>query len=444
MSAPIPRALEAERTVLGAVLVDPTVWPAVADRLHAGDFADQRHRAVWTALSRLALADRPADLVTLKDALQATDDLATAGGPAYVAGLLDGVPRITEGGVTAWAGLVREAAQRREVVARIDALKRLADSGERSATELLDKAQATFLEAAAPARGGSFGPDELARIASRELERLALAPDGLVGVTWGLPGLDALTGGLQPGQLVVIGARPSRGKSSLGLQVAEAASGAGAVVMLASLEMGPEEVAVRRVCTEAGVSATWIRGNGANSRHWPGLTAGLARTVQRPLYLEELTAPTVPQIHARAKRLQARAGLGVVVIDYLQLCRATTITRGANRDQELGEVSRGLKAMARRLGVPVVVAAQLNRKAEDRAEGRPHLADFRECGSIEADADVAVLCWWKSDTGDDAELLIAKNRNGPTGSVAVRFNRELARFEEAIPMKGPRLRQRGP
>ncbi len=429
MNAPL-RALEAERTVLGAVLVDPTVWHAVADRLQPGDFADARHRAAWAALSRLALAEKPLDLVTLKDALHATDDLATAGGPAYLASLLDGVPRFAESGVLAWAGIVREAAARRQVVARIDALKRLADSGEKTAAELLDQAQAAFLEVAAPARGGSFGPDELARIASRELERLALAPRGLVGVTWGLPGLDALTGGLQPGQLVVIGARPSRGKSSLGLQLAEAASGAGAVVMLASLEMGPEEVAVRRVCTEAGVSATWIRGDGADSRHWPRLTAGLARTVQRPLYVEDLTAPTVPQIHARAKRLQARAGLGLVVVDYLQLCRATTATRGGNRDQELGEVSRGLKAMARRLAVPVAVAAQLNRKAEERAEGRPHLADFRECGSIEADADVAVLCWWKSHAGDDAELLIAKNRNGPTGSVPVKFNRELARFEE--------------
>jgi replicative DNA helicase len=421
--------LEAERSVLGGVLVEPALWAAVADRVSTGDFADQRHRATWAALSRLLLAGTAVDLVTLKDALHATGDLATAGGPAYLAGLLDGLPRPSERGLQAWAAIVRDGSLRRQIVARIDRLKALADSGEKTAAELLDEAQAAFLEAAAPARGGSYGPDELAQLASRELERLALAERGLVGVTTGLAGLDALTGGLQPGQLVVIGARPSRGKSSLGLQVAEAAADSGAVAVVVSLEMAPEEVAVRRVCTEAGISAAWLRGDGADSRHWPRLTAAVSRTVRRPLYVEELTAATVPQIHARVKRLQARTGsLGLVVVDYLQLVRATT--RGANRDGELGEVSRGLKAMARRLGAPVVVAAQLNRKSEERAEGRPHLADFRECGSIEADADLAVLCWWRDATGDDAELLIAKNRNGPTGALAVRFNRELARFEE--------------
>ncbi len=427
-----PSTLEAERVVLGGVLVEPGLWAGVADRVSTGDFADQRHRATWAALSRLALAGTPIDLVTLKDALHATGDLSTAGGPAYLAGLLDGLPRPSESGLQAWAAIVRAGSMRRQIVARIDRLKAMADSGEKSAAELLDEAQAAFLEAAAPARGGSYGPDDLEKLARRELDRLALADRGLVGVTTGLVGLDAILGGLQAGQLVLVGARPSRGKSSLGLQVAEAAADSGVVSVVASLEMAAAEVAVRRVCTEAGLSATWVRGEGAESRHWPRLTSALSRTLRRPLYLEELTAATVPQIHARCQRLKARVGsLGLVVVDYLQLVRATA--RGATRDAELGEVSRALKAMARRLDVPVLVMAQLNRRSEERAEGRPHLADFRECGSIEADADVAILVWWKDQAGEDAELLVAKHRNGPTGTVAVRFNRELARFEELMP-----------
>lgn len=430
MNAPV-RGLDAERAVLGAVLNDPAAWALVSDQLRTGDFADARHRAAWAAMGRLALSDRGIDLVTLKDELLRSMDLDAAGGPAYLAGLLDGMPRVGDAALQSWASIIREAAELRRIVATIDRLKLLADVGDKSAAELRDFAQSAFLSEAAPSPGDSFDSAALCRVATKELERLASAEAGLIGVPTGLTALDSMTGGLLPGQLVLVGARPSRGKSALCLQVAAAATAAGYVTQLVSLEMSPGEVGVRNACSEAGISATWVRGSGPKSAHWPRLGAALSRLAARPFHLEHMTIPTVPQIHARAKRVQAQHGLSLVIVDYLQLCKGAA-RAGMNRDQELGEVSRGLKAMARRLGVPVLVAAQLNRRVEDRAEGRPRLADFRECGSIEADADIALLLWWKDETGNDAEILVEKHRNGPTGSVRVRFNRDLARFEEVV------------
>ena len=427
-----PDSAEAERAVVGGVLVEPDAWSSVAHIVAPKHLDDPRHRLIWTAISGLIERGDGVDTISVKNALATTGDLGAAGGAAYLTDLVSGVPRTLN--LEDWGRIVRDRDKRRRFLAIWPGLRAKADSGT-AVEELINQAQAELLHLAAPGDGGHFDPEDVARAGEVLINETATATGGLVGIPSGLASLDKRAGGWRPGQYIVIGARPSCGKSALGAQMGIAAARAGHTVQFFSLEMTAQEIAMRSICQDAGVEIGRLRGAGQDQALWQDISLAWGRQSKLPFYVEELTRPTVAQIHARSMRLQARRGLGLVVIDYLQYLALNP--RAETMNVAVGANSQGLKAVARQLGVPVIVLAQLNRRVEHREDKRPTLADLRDSGSIEADADIGLLIWRKGlDSSDpscrgETELLLEKNRNGPRGSIPVWFDAGLVQFREA-------------
>jgi replicative DNA helicase len=427
LETPGPVALE--RAVLGGCLRWDAAVPDAARALRADDFHVEANRFVWQAVVDLYERGKPVDRVGVADLLERRGQLKDAGGAAYLGRLWDDEP--TGAHVAYHAGLVREHSVRRQLAHAGAAIARDAADGADSPEALLERAEGEILRIAQVGFGGSSVPlAAAAEQAADELgERVRSVRSGkgpATGLPTGLHDLDAKTPGLQPGQLVIVAARPSAGKTCFGLHLTRhAALREGVPVFFVSLEMARAELAERLFAADGGVDYLRIRQGMLTDREFDDVAGALHRLRPAPVEIDDAPCQTVLRIGANARRLKLRKGVGLVVIDYLQLIEAED--RRQPRHQQVAGISRRLKLLARELAVPVVVMAQLNRAAEEGP--RPKLSHLRESGALEADADVVILLHRDDASPGTVEAIIAKQRNGPTGTVTLAFRREYQRFD---------------
>lgn len=431
-----PHSLEAECAVLGALMLDSAVWDRIGDVLAEADFYRREHQVLFGAIAVLANSNRPADAVTVFEHLQRHGKAGEVGGLAYINGLAQYLP--SPANVRRYAEIVRERSVLRQLVAASDEIATAAfNPGDKTAADLLDHAQQTIFKLGDKGTPRDDWQDSQAGV-TQVLDDIQARHDGEDDFTpTGLKDLDdKLNGGLRPGNVVVIAARPSMGKTALAMTIGEhVATNEGLPVGILSMEMPKPEVHNRRVSMRSGVPFHKIlRPERMNDIEWGQMSAAVETLGKVPLYVSDQTALTINQVRAKARALKRRHGLRVLVIDYIGLMEGTD--RKANRATQLGEVSRGLKALAKELDMAILLLAQLNREVEKRPNMRPILADLRECGDIEQDADVIVFVHRpyqvKPDMGDEwkpyAELIVGKNRSGTCGHIHAHFAGATMRF----------------
>ena len=439
LERPLPHNLDAERSVLGAVLLDNHTLNAAVEKLKPEDFFLDQHRKVFDQMINLGETQQAIDLVTLTEALHRTGELEAAGGAAYLAQLVDGVPRIAN--VDHYARIVKEKAILRNLIHAAHTIQQQALDADDDADAILDRAESFIFQLAEERiRSGLVGVKDLVRENFERLEKIFSEGRHVTGLATGYSRLDNETAGLQPSELIILAARPSMGKTSLALNIAENVSlrGGGAPVAVFSLEMSKESLLLRLLASEARVDAHKFRTGHLGKEDWHRITESLGRLAEAPLWIDDAASSTVLEIGAKSRRLKRDKGLSLVIVDYLQLVAARG--RFGNRNEEVSSISRALKGLAKELKVPVLVLSQLTR-APEREDRRPQLADLRESGAIEQDADVVLFIhrpnFYKTDVQDDerakAELIIAKQRNGPTGTMNFIFLNKHTRFEEAAP-----------
>jgi len=437
-----PYSLEAEVAVLGGVLIDPESITRVGDLLDDSMFFREAHRILFRGMRSLTEKRVVIDVVTLGDHLRATGELERVGGMEYLAELLDAVP--TAANIQYHSEIVRDKALLRRL---IDASTRIIqdayEPGDRSVGEVVDEAERKIFQIAEKHdRGGFVRIKNLLWSAFEHIDRLQETKGGITGVPTGYPSLDGMTTGFQPGDLVIVAARPAMGKTSWVLNVAQNAAIAGKKsVAIFSLEMSKDQLVHRLLCSEARVDAQRLRGGRLSTSDYQRIGTAGAKLNTASIYIDDSPGGTVLDMRAKARRLKAESGLDLLVIDYLQLMSGG-MTRVESRQQEVSQISRGLKSLARELELPVIALSQLSRGPEQRTDRRPQLSDLRDSGSIEQDADLVMFLFrpeYYSSNGMDedgnslagkAELIIAKQRNGPTGVVNLFFHQAYTRFDE--------------
>ena len=436
-----PHNIEAEESVLGAILLsERTMYSlAIEETLRAEDFDRESHRVVFAAMLELYERSEPIDTVTVTDALRTAGTLAAAGGPDAVDLLAGSVPNVAN--LRHYASIVRDTSLLRRLLnATYEIQSSVLDQRE-GAREIVEHAERTMLEVAHNERARDFRSiSSLLHDELDKLHELSAAGEKLTGTPTGFTDLDRMTGGLQPGNLIVIAARPSMGKSCLVTNIAEnAAIHHDKPVALFSLEMSETELARRFIASQASVRGEDLSKGRVPEAAWPKIVKASSKLAQAPLWVDDSGDIGMLEIRAKARRLysQARDGLGLVIVDYLQLLR--TESRSDNRAEVIGQMSRGLKMLARELDVPVIALSQLNRSVESRNPKIPMLSDLRESGAVEQDADVVIFIYrddYYNKEGSDtpstrpgeADLIVAKNRNGPVGNVTLTFRPEYPRF----------------
>ena len=434
-----PNSIEAERAVLGGLILDASGWDRVADRVREEDFYRRDHQLVFRAIASLIDANHPCDVLTVSEWLDAQGDAKVEGGLAYVGELAESTPSAAN--VAAYADIVRERAVLRELIGAGSAIADRAYRTEgRPVRELLEDSE-QLVYAIGDRRRTSGGPEAIRDVLVGVMERideLHHAEGQLTGVPTGFIDLDRLTAGLQPGDLIVVAGRPSMGKTALALNLVESAairSKLAAVVF--SLEMSSEQLTMRFMSSLGRIDAHKIRTGNLDDADWPRLTTAMTMLNESRIFLDDSGDLTPTELRARCRRLKREHDIGMVVVDYLQLMHVPGTSE--NRATEISEISRSLKALARELGVPVVALSQLNRSLESRANRRPMLSDLRESGAIEQDADVILFIYRdevyneESDSKGKAEIIIGKQRNGPTDTVTLTFLGPIAKFENHAP-----------
>ncbi len=429
----LPSNLEAERTVLGAILVDNAAFNSAAEILSREDFYRDAHRRIYEAMAVLAERSQPIDLVTLKDELGRRSALEAVGGAAFLAGLVDGVPRITS--VEHWSRLIKEKAVLRNLIHAGNRIVQSCFEGEDEPAALLDQAEkAIFDIAERRIRHGFVDMGEIVKESFRTIDQLSQSKDVVTGLATGFVDIDEMTSGLQKGELVIIAGRPAMGKTSFCLNIAQhAAQRGGETVGLFSLEMSRAQLALRLLCADARIDAHRLRTGKLTEKDWARLAKAYTDLSQAPIFIDDSATITPLEMRAKCRRLKAEHGLGLVIVDYLQL--VTSGGRNENRQQELSAISRSMKGLAKELEVPVVALSQLSRAPEARTDRRPVLSDLRESGAIEQDADIVMFIFREEEykaTDENrgvAEIIIGKQRNGPTGNRRLAFIKEFTRFE---------------
>jgi replicative DNA helicase len=429
-----PQSIEAEESVLGGVLLDNTAIDKAIEILAPDDFYREAHRKIVRAMMELNQRGEPVDLVTLTEALKVRGQLQDVGGAAYLAELADKVP--TAANVTYYAGIVRQKAVLRTL---INTATEIATRGYESGADVdqfLDEAEHKIFEISErKVRPTFFRIRDIMVESMKAIEQLYERKEMVTGVPTGFVDIDRLTAGLQPSDLIVVAGRPSMGKTAFALNIAQyAALTTKLGVAVFSLEMSKEQLVLRMLCSEARVDQSKVRAGFAAERDFPKLALAASRLAEAPIYIDDTPALSVLELRAKARRLkrEREAKLGLVIVDYLQLMRGHD--SADNREQEISSISRSLKALAKELDVPVVALSQLNRQVETRAEKRPVMADLRESGAIEQDADVIAflyrpIVYDKNAEERSAEVIVAKQRNGPIGTVPLTFMSEYTRFE---------------
>ncbi|MGQ9686643.1 MAG: replicative DNA helicase [Thiobacillaceae bacterium] len=436
-----PHSLEAEQSVLGGLLLDNGAWDRVADLINEHDFYAAAHRAIWRQITRLIEENKPADVITVAEALASHNQLEEVGGLPYLADLADNTPSAAN--IRRYAEIVRERAVLRKLVEVSGEIAESAyNPAGRSASQILDEAEARVFEIRQAGERGAKGFLELKPLLIQVVNRIDELynrdnPSEVTGVPTGFTDLDAKTSGLQPGDLIIVAGRPSMGKTAFSLNIAEnVALNARLPVAVFSMEMAASQLVMRMLGSIGKLDQHKLRTGRIGDDEWPKLTHAIGVLDEAPIYIDESPGLTAMEVRARARRLarQCKDGkLGLIVLDYLQLMSGTGT--GENRATEISEISRSLKGLAKELDVPVIALSQLNRSLEQRPNKRPVMSDLRESGAIEQDADVIIFIYrdevYNPDSPDKgtAEIIIGKQRNGPTGTVRMTFLGEYTRFE---------------
>jgi replicative DNA helicase len=434
-----PHNLEAEQSVLGAVLLsDKAMYGlAIEEQLKPDDFFREAHRIVYQTMLHLYEETIPIDALTVADRLRRSGDLEAIGGEGALHSLAGAVP--AAGNARHYARIVREQALLRRLLSTTYEIQSSVRGSDLSPRDLIDRAEREILEVAHGDGAKDFrGIEEVLDEEVDKLHRLSVEGTSLTGTPSGFTDLDEVTGGFQPGNLVILAARPSMGKSALVADIAVNASlDHGQTVALFSLEMSESELAQRFVAGRARTKGDDLRKGRVSEREWPKVLEAASRLSQAPLYIDDSSDIGLLEIRAKARRLHSQKGLGLVIIDYLQLMRPDG--RTDNRVEQIGQMSRGLKILARELEVPVIALSQLNRGVEQRTDKRPLLSDLRESGSIEQDADLCVFIYRDeyynpedTEHPGEAELIISKHRNGALGTVRLTFQGQYPRFMNFI------------
>ncbi len=434
-----PHSVEAEQAVLGGLMLDQAAWDAVADVISAGDFYRPDHRLIFEAVGTVAEQRGGCDAVTVSEHLERHGRLTDAGGLAYLGTLVRDTPSAAN--VRAYAEIVRERSVLRQLIAAGGEIATAAlDASGRSATELVDEAERRVFEIAergASKKSGFIAIKDILPATIDRLDALHQSPGQLTGIPTGFTDLDRLTAGLQPGDLIIVAGRPSMGKTTLAVNMAEnAAIGRGVPAAVFSMEMSAEQLTMRMISSLGRVNQGHLRTGSFGEEDWSRINGAISQLSSAPLYIDESPGLTPTEVRARARRLKREKNLGLIVVDYLQLMQVPGTKE--NRATEISEISRGLKALAKELKVPVIALSQLNRSVEQRTEKKPVMSDLRESGAIEQDADVILLIYreevYEPNTTRKgiADIIIAKQRNGPTGEVHLTFLGEFTRFENLI------------
>ncbi|MEI7976599.1 MAG: replicative DNA helicase [Betaproteobacteria bacterium] len=434
-----PHSIEAESSVLGGLLLDNTAWDRMGDLLTDNDFYRHEHKLIFAAISTLINNSKPADVITVYEQLQNQGKAEGMGGLGYLNSLAQYVPSASN--IRRYAEIVRERSILRKLVTASDEIATNAFNPQgRPIERILDEAEQKIFnigEEGSRMKQGFQSMETLVVNLMDRVQEMADNPNDITGVPTGFYDLDRMTSGLQAGDLVVLAARPSMGKTAFAINIAEhVALNEGLPVAVFSMEMGAAQLAVRVVGSIGRIDQGHLRTGKLTDEEWPRLTDAIERLRTVSLHIDETAGLTSSELRANARRLARRCGkLGLIVVDYLQLMTGSSGGDGENRATELGEISRGLKMLAKELQCPVIALSQLNRGVEQRTDKRPMMSDLRESGAIEQDADIIMFIYrddyYNKDSKDPgvAEIIIGKQRNGPTGAVRLTFLKPLTRFE---------------
>jgi replicative DNA helicase len=430
-----PQSIEAEESLLSAILIDNNTLLDIVEILSPDDFYKSVHQIIYSAVLDLFNKSEPVDLVTLSNALKEQGKIEQIGGATYLAKLLD-IPLATN--AAHYAKIVYEKACLRRLIEQANIIVRKCFEDGGNLDEILDFSQSSIFEISEKKIKQAFYPlKDIINVNIDALEERQGKRALVTGVETGFTDLDKMTSGFQKSDLIIIAARPGMGKTAFALNIARnAAVKTNTPVAVFSLEMSKEQLSLRMLCSEAKVDSSRVRSGFLSNEDWKSLTDAAGILSEQPIYIDDSPGISVMEIRAKARRLTMNKGLGLVIIDYLQLMRSSL--PGERRDLEIADISRSLKALAKELNVPVVALSQLNRKLEDRADKRPQLADLRESGALEQDADVVAFIYRdevynKSEDNphrNTAEILLEKQRNGPTGKISLTFINAFTLFKD--------------
>lgn len=438
-----PNNIEAEQAVLGGILINNEAINQILDILRPEDFYKEGHGVIFEAMVGLYDQGEPIDLITLTDYLTAKGLLEKAGGKEYLASLVDATS--TSAGLSYHADIVKDLAVRRKLISRCSTISEQCFLRAEQTEELLEMAEQSIYDIAEErVKEGFRSMREVITDSFKRLETVSAADGYVTGIPTGFTEFDKLTAGLQPSDLIVIAGRPSMGKTALALNIGyNAAEETGKAVAIFSLEMSKMQLGIRLLGFDAGIDATRLRTGFLRDADWERLTHSANRLAELPIFIDDSSSVSVLEMKAKCRRLKRKHDLALVIVDYLQLIQGRRSAE--SRQLEISEISRALKAMAKDLNVPVVALSQLNRKVEDRPDKKPRLADLRESGAIEQDADVIVFIYrdevyhpGNEDNRNMAEIIVAKQRNGPTGYFKLTFQKEITRFRNYVE-EGPAL-----
>jgi len=435
-----PHSIQAEQSVLGGVMLDNYSWDQVADKLIEKDFYRREHQLIFSAILGLQEKNQPYDVITLSEELERHQKLKEAGGLAYLGSLAKDTPSAAN--ITAYADIVRENSIKRQLI-RVGT--EIADSAFRTegrdCADLLDNAEAKVFEIAEQGAHAGAGFEPIKSLLTKAVDRIETlfeSNEPITGLSTGFTDYDRMTSGLQPADLIIVAGRPSMGKTTLAMNMAEnVAINSGKPVAVFSMEMPGESLAMRMMSSLGRIDQSRVRNGSLEDDEWPRLTSAVSILAEARLFIDDSPALSPTEVRARARRLLREQGeLGLIVIDYLQLMQAGASSE--NRTNEISMISRSLKALAKELNVPVIALSQLNRSLEQRTNKRPIMSDLRESGAIEQDADLVVFIYrdevYNEETPDKgvAEVIIGKQRNGPIGTLRLTFLGQYTKFENFI------------
>ena len=432
-----PHSIQAEQSVLGGLLLDNQTWDSVADKVTENDFYRRDHRLIFQAIAQLAEKQDPFDVVTISEVLEGTGELQDVGGLAYLSMLARDTPSAAN--IVAYANIVRDRSVLRQLIHVGTEISDSAFSTEgRETADLLENAERKVFEIAEQRQRGQGGFNSIKSLLAKAVDKIEMLyeQDGdITGASTGFTDLDEKTSGLQPSDLIIVAGRPSMGKTTIAMNMAEnVALKSGMPVAVFSMEMPGEALAMRMMSSLGRIDQHKVRTGKLDDDDWPRLTSAINLLAETKMFIDDTPALTPTEVRSRARRLTREHGqLGLIVLDYLQLMQSPS--SGDNRVQQISDISRGLKALAKELNVPVIALSQLNRNLEQRPNKRPVMSDLRESGAIEQDADLIIFVYrdevYHEDSPDKgiAEVIIGKQRNGPLGTVRLTFLGQYTRFE---------------
>ncbi len=430
----LPTSIDAEKAVLSAILLDDQNLTLVTDVLKPSDFYNKRHQIVYNAILELAQANKKVDLLVLQDMLQNKKQLDEAGGIEYIMELQEDIPAM--GLLAQHARIVKDKAMLRELIhSAADIISSCYDQNVEEIDSVLDAAEQKIFQISHKLAAPTFVRiDDLLKKTFQQLAQVKSSHEGVTGVPTGFTEFDRMTSGMQRGDLLILAARPSMGKTALAMNMALAAWHSGAAVGIFSLEMSAEQLVLRMLSSESHIPHQKIRNALVSPEEWMTMTNTAARLAEAKIFIDDSPAINIMELRAKARKLKAQENISLIIVDYLQLIHSHQ--RHENRTQEISLISRALKALAKELDLPVLALSQLSRSLETRMDKRPMLSDLRESGAIEQDGDVIFFIYrdvvYNPDTEhpDLAEIIIGKQRNGPTGSFHARFQGDVTRFED--------------